>query len=171
MLERVKAIYYPNLTLQLSVTRFGSKKLLEPKNPYEKPLMNDKILVKIDKLECLKELWGAGVLIGRDNVYKLVSGDTDDDTYRQLMVSYYKTHASFANYVDSIVMFGSQSKPVITRFVESVRRELNRYQQEIDSHIRQYHGSKFLLEDNEYLYYAVLPICDLSALKGVERIV
>ena len=31
-------------------------------------------------------------------------------------------------------------------------------------------GNKFLLEDHEYRYYAVHPICDLTKLKGVDYI-
>lgn len=170
MLEQTKAIYYPNLTLQTTVTRFGSRKLLAPKNPYDKPLTNKKVLVRIDMLECLRDVWGYSILLARDNVYKLVSGDTSDDEYRGLISSYYRTHAAFANYVDMVTMFERQDVPFITRFVTNVRGVLRTYGNKVDSVVGAYVGSKLLLEDNEYRYYAVEPICDLSSLKGVVYI-
>lgn len=170
MSEQIKAIYYPNLTLQLSVTRFGSKKLLEPANPYVKPLTNKKILVRIDMLECLRDVWGTSILVGRDNIYKLVSGDTDDETYRSLLCSYYRTHAAFANYIDYISMFGRQDVPFIKRFVDETRRLLREYSALVDATVSTYAGTKFLLETEEYRWYAVTPVCDLSALKGVTYV-
>lgn len=168
-----KAVYYPNLTLQLTETRFGSTKLLGPENPYEKPLRESvkKTLLKIDKLYALTELWGCNLTTSRGNVYALVSGDTDDDRYRGILCAYYKTHAQFANYMDRIVVFGVQSVPVIKRFTESVRKDLNKYSSEVDTTLRCYYGTKKLLEDREYLYYAVDKVCDYSSLKGVKVIV
>lgn len=171
MSERtIRAIYYPNLNLTLSVTRFGSVKLLKPANPYVEPLTNKKVLVKIDMLVCLQEVWGQSILLGRNNIYKLVSGDTDDETYRRLIAAYYKTHAAFANYVDALYLFGQQDIPFIARFVKSTRNILNEYGGIVDGVVNTYTGSKFLLETEEYRYYAVTPVCDLSKLKGVTYI-
>lgn len=167
MLKQERAVYYPNLTLTLTETRFGSKKLLEPRNPYVEPLTNKKVLVRIDMLECLRDIWGASILTGRSNVYKLVSGDTDDKTYRKLLCSYYKTHTAFANYVDRIMIFGRRDIPFIKRFTDETRAYLDTYGDTVDSVVRTYNGSKLLLEDNEYRYYAVAPTCDLSTLRGV----
>lgn len=170
MSEHVKAIYYPNLTLQLTETRFGSKKLLAPSNPYVSALTNKKVLVRIDMLECLRDIWGYSILLSRDNIYRLISGDTDDDTYRRMLCSYYKTHAAFANYVDMIHVFGRRDIPFIARFVEDTRRILNEYGIKVSSVVNTYAGSKFLLETEEYRYYAIAPICDLTSLKGVTYI-
>lgn len=169
MLEQTsRAIYYPNLSLTVGETRFGSKKLLAPSNPYVTPLKNSKNLVKIDVLECLKNIWGSSILMNRDNIYKLVSGDTDDVTYRKILSSYYKTHAAFSNYVDFIVMFGRRDVDFVEKFNQSVREYLNDYIEKIDKEVFTYGGSKFLLYDHEYRYYAVVPICTLENLEGVE---
>lgn len=172
MSERVvKAIYYPNLNLTLTETRFGSQKLLRPTNPYVKPLTNKKVLVKIDLLECLREVWGESILIGRDNIYKIVSGDVDDKTYLQLICTYYKTHASFANFMDYCYMSCPETTPLLQKFAEETRAVLRNYRMVVhDLVMNKYCGSKYLLEDREYLYCAVMPICDLSKLKGVEYI-
>lgn len=164
-----KAVYYPNLTLQLTETRFGSRKLLAPENPYEKPLKENlgKTLLKIDKLQVLTDLWGCNLAVSRGNIYALVSGDTDDDRYRKLLCSLYKTHLQFANYVDRIVVFGSQDTPLIVRFTSAVRRDVNLYAAEVDTVLRTYYGTKLLLDAGEYLYYAVDKNCDYSKLEGV----
>lgn len=168
-----KAVYYPNITLLVTETRFGSRKLLSPENPYERPLKESikKTLLKIDKLQVFVDLWGCNLLTSRSNVYALVSGDTDDDRYRSILCSYYKTHVQFANYVDRIVVFGAQSVPVIARLTDSMRNDLRTYAASIDTHLRSYYGTKRLLEDREYLYYAVDKGCDFSSIKGVKVIV
>lgn len=166
----LKAIYYPELTLIVGETRFGSKKLLEPKNPYVCALNNKKVLVRIDMLVCLKSTWGVSILLARDNIYKLVSGDTTDDKYRQLLSSYYRTHAAFANHVDMLAMFGRQDIPFIKRFTEDVRSKLSAYGTLVSDTVRKSNGVKFLLEDREYRYYAVPESCDLSSLEGVVYI-
>lgn len=170
MLEQTKAIYYPNLILQKTVTRFGSRKLLSPINPYDKPLSVKKVLVKIDMLECMRDVWGYSILLARDNIYRLVSGDTDDESFRKIIASYYRTHAAFANYIDMLAMFESQDIPFIMRFVTNVRAQLDTYGAVVDGVINTYTGSKLLLENEEYRYYAVEPVCDLSRLKGVVYI-
>lgn len=170
MLEQVKAIYYPNTILQIDETRFGSKRLLSQNNPYVKPLTNKKELVVIDMLECMRNIWGDSILLSRDNVYALVSGDVDMERYRKIICTYYKTHSAFACYVDRIMIFGQRQIPFINRFAPEVRSYLNAYKDEVDAIVHTYTGSKFLLEDKEYRYYAVSPACDLSAVKGVRYI-
>lgn len=167
----VKAIYYPTVYLTLDETRFGSKRLRQPANPYVEPLKNKKILVKIDLLEGLKEVWGESILIARDNIYKIVSGDVDDDTYHKLVCTYYRTHSSFANFIDYCYMSRSQEEPFIKKFVEETRAVVRNYGLLVEDLVmNKYGGNKFLLEDHEYRYYAVHPICDLTKLKGVDYI-
>lgn len=166
-----KATYFPNTRLVMDVTRFGSKKLLSPPNPYVSPLTNKKILVRIDLLVCLKEIWGSSILTARENVYKIVSGDTSLEELHGLLATYYKTHSSFANYVDKIMMFGRRDRTFAENFSIDVHAYLNKYGKYVDECVNKYSGSKFLLEDHEYRYYAVETGCDLSGLEGVVKIV
>ena len=168
MSEQVRAIYYPNITLTIDETRFGSKKLLSQNNPYVEPLTNKKKLVVIDMLECMRDIWGDSILLSRDNIYALVSGDVDDDRYRTILCTYYKTYSAFACYVDRIMIFGQRQTPFIKKFVPEVREYLNAYKEEVDAIVHTYTGSKFLLEDREYRYYAVSTSCDLSSVRGVR---
>lgn len=56
MCVQKKAMYYRTI-LTLTETRFGSQKLLAPANPYEVSLNRaDKVIAKVDLLECLKDV-------------------------------------------------------------------------------------------------------------------
>ena len=169
--QTVRAIYYPSLYLTIGETRFGSKKLLAPSNPYDKPLKNAKNLVRVDMLECLRNIWGDSILLNRENIYRLVSGDADDATYIKTLSRYYLSHAAFANYVSSIMLYGNRNEPFITRFTQETRKYLDSYVNKVDSEVFKYGGSKFLLHDHEYRYYAVVPACTLESVKGVKFIV
>lgn len=171
LIQEVKATYYPQLLLRQTETRFGSMKLLSQNNPYDSPLPNHtrKMLIKCDKLECFKALWGEGILVARDNIYILVSGDSDDITYKGILCSYYKTHSKFAKYIDELVYYGNTSLPLILRITRAFRNELNAYKSTIVSALSSLYGTKFLLEDKEYMYYAVDSTEGLT-LSGVEVI-
>lgn len=168
--QTVRATYYPSLTLTIGETRFGSKKLLAPSNPYVCPLKNKKRIIRVDALECLRNIWGDSILLNRENIYKLVSGDTDDKTYRKLLCSYYRSHSSFSNYISYVMLYGDRNVPFITRFTHSVRDYIQSYIQSVEEVVYSTSGSKFLLYDHEYLYYAIVQSCDVSALKGVVEI-
>lgn len=173
MSEQTRAIYYPNLTLTIDVTRFGSKKLLRPSNPYERSLpstVRGKKLLRIDLLEGLCDVWGENILMNRENIYLLVSGDTDDDRYRRLISKYYITHAAFANFVDLRVAFGRSSKPLYLRITDDTRVVLNEYKAHLKEELDKRTTAKYLLEDHEYLYVSVYDNCDVSDIRGVTVI-
>ena len=121
-------------------------------------------------LECLRNIWGSNILLNRDNIYKVVSGDVSDSEWRNIVCTYYKTHAAFANYVDRVMFFGRRDIPFIKRFTLETRQYLNAYVNYIDDAVNTYAGSKFLLDTNEYRYYAVEKVCDLSQIEGVTYI-
>lgn len=167
MCVQKKAMYYRTI-LTLTETRFGSQKLLAPANPYEVSLNRaDKVIAKVDLLECLKDVWGETILLNRDNIYKIVSGDTTDEQYVELLCAYYKTHAAFANYVDLITFFGRRDVEFINSFVQRTRQLLNDYADKVEEVMAH---SKFLLETNEYRYYAIYKELDISELEGVTII-
>lgn len=157
LVRETRAMYYPQLLLQQTETRFGSMKLLSPVNPYEVPLPvhTKKLLIRCDKLRCFVSLWGEGISVARNNLYTLVSGDSSDETYIGILCSYYKTHSEFARYIDNIVFYGNQSQPLIVRITRAFRDELNVYKSKLDGILFSSYGTKFLLDNNEYLYYAV----------------
>ena len=168
LLERKRAVYYPSITVIEDVTSFGLKKLLAPKNPYDSPLeRSDKFIVKVDLLECFKDAWGENILLARDNIYELVSGDTTDERFAGLMCTYYKTHAAFANCISLMSVFGNQNISLLERFKEFTKGMLDNYRVELD---KTFGHCKYLLEDRGYIYYAVNVGFSWDGVEGVTKI-
>ena len=70
----------------------------------------------------------------------------------ELVCSYYKTHAAFANYIDLITFFGRRDVEFINSFIQRTRQLLNDYADKVEDVMAH---SKFLVETNEYRYYAI----------------
>lgn len=147
MSEEVRAMYYPGQTLKIEQTRFGMKRTLNV-SLYQRPVAG-KVIVKVDLLDCLREIWGNGMLMGRQYAYTLLSGDgVTDDTYREILTSCYERFAAFANYCDECYYFGDQTLPLHERFLKRAT-ELVDKQREIASGY-----GRVLAESEGYLYLA-----------------
>ena len=93
----------------MSVTKMSpsmmtaSGKRTTPFGAVENPglLLNhpDKVILRVDTLACLKEMWGENILMARQHLYELVAGTVSDSDFQELITSYYKRYAAFANYV------------------------------------------------------------------------
>lgn len=76
----------------MSVTKMSpsmttvSGKRITPFGAMENPelLLNlpDKIILRVDTLSCLKELWGDNILMARQHLYELVAGTVSDEDFR-----------------------------------------------------------------------------------------
>mgnify|MGYP000599325118 CR=1 FL=1 len=94
----------------MSVTKMSpsmmtaSGKRTTPFGAVENPglLLNlpDKVILRVDTLACLKEMWGENILMARQHLYELVAGTVSDSDFQELITSYYKRYAAFANYVE-----------------------------------------------------------------------
>ena len=103
----------------MSVTKMSpsmmtaSGKRTTPFGAVENPglLLNlpDKVILRVDTLACLKEMWGENILMARQHLYELVAGTVSDSDFQELITSYYKRYAAFANYVDEKYLLGSNS--------------------------------------------------------------
>lgn len=165
MLER-KAPYYPRVILTSTETRFGA---IESNNPtlYDTPL-SDKIILKVDTLDVLKDIWGETILMSREKTYKLVSGHATDDEYRKLLASYYAKYSGFCNYVTDKYVFGDNSIPLISRIVDPVRKMIDTHSSNVAG-ILVSNGGKFLMRTHDYLYYA-FRTSDIPEIRGSTRI-
>lgn len=161
MSEEVRAMYYPGESLVVGQTRFGMPKTLNV-SLYQKPVPN-KIIVKVDIVDCLREMWGNGMLIGRNYVYQLVSGDgVDDNQYRDILTSCYTRFAAFANYCDECYYFGNQTLPLHERFLQPAQERIQKEREIVSSY------GRFLAEDHGYIYLAFPAGSDIPEdLRGV----
>lgn len=160
MSEEIRAMYYPGQTLKTEVTRFGMLKTLNI-SLYQKPVPN-KTIVKVDLLNCLRSIWGDGMLMGRQYAYQLLSGDgVDDDTYRNILTSCYKRFVAFANYCDECYYFGDQTLPLHERFLKEATELVEHERQVLSGY------GRVLAESEGYLYLAFPKGQVPTRLKGV----
>ena len=147
----------------MSVTKMSpsmtiaSGKRITPFGATENPelLLNlpDKIILRVDTLACLKELWGDNILMARQHLYELVAGTVSDADFQGLITSYYKRYAAFANYVDEKYLFGEQSLPLVVRIIEPARTVIHEYEQRVRA-ISQQYGGQYLGNHQDFAYFA-----------------
>lgn len=131
-------------------TRFGAIES-HLRESMETPVKG-RIIVRVDTLVPLKELWGVNILMARDPVYSLVSGNVSDEKYRDILTSYYTRFYSFANYVDEKFLFEPDDIPLIRRLVEPVRKIIDTYAQNIVQVMTKNNGT-LVLRSHDYLYF------------------
>lgn len=129
------------------ITPFGAEE-----NPDLLETLPETGVVRIDTLTCLEQLWGANILMSRQHLYELVSGDVTDEEFRLLISSYYKRFAAFANYVDEKYLFEDESVPLLIRIIKPVREMIDAYSESLIARSKQW-GGKYLGKHCDYLYF------------------
>jgi len=136
-------------------TQYG--KLITPFGAVEDPsvpqMKKGDIVLKIDTLKCLKDLWGANILTARQHVYKLVAGTVSDDEFQQLLVSYYRRYQAFANYVDEKYLFEEKDTPLVVRIIKPVRAAIDAYEHRLIVQCSQC-GGTYLGNSHDYAYFS-----------------
>lgn len=128
----------------------------------------NKVVLRVDHLTSLKEIWGEDILTSRQQLYALVAGTISDSGYQDLISSYYVQYSAFANYVDEKYFFEDQSLPLLSRIIEPARSVIQDYAERVEQVCRRY-GGKLLGTHQDYSYY-VFPSETLPELEGSERI-
>lgn len=167
MISPVKIPYYPNVQATLTETTFGAVEISCPEI-YETALKN-KIIVRVDLLECLRPIWGNDCQIYRCLLYKLVSGSCSEDVHRKLFASFYRKYKSITLYVNNLYNYGEKDIPIILRTITPIRELINNYRQEVMD-VCSSCGGKYLTATHDYIYYAFVPGASLPNIKGVKVI-
>lgn len=157
-----QAPFYPNITLETTETRFGALETNMP-NLYDQPIKGQ-ITIKIDTLDILCDIWGENILMSRDKVYTLLSGNTTDERYRAILMSYYRKYAAFCNYVTDKYIFGDSKVPLIRRIVEPARCMVNEHAEQVKG-VMKFDGCTYLMQSHDYLYY-LLPNDSRPKIRG-----
>lgn len=130
------------------ITPFGATE-----NPDLLRNLSDKIILRVDTLACLKNLWGNNILMARQHLYELVAGTVSDKEFQILITSYYKRYSAFANYVDEKYLFEEKSLPLISRIIGPVRETIQQYEQRVIAISKQYSGT-YLGNHQDYAYFS-----------------
>lgn len=167
MISPVKIPYYPNVQAVLTETTFGAVEISCP-TIYDTALPN-KVIVRVDLLECLRSVWGDDCQIYRCLLYKLVSGSCDDSEHRQLFASFYRKYKPITAYVNNLYNYGEKNIPIIERTVVPIREMIDAYRAEV-AELFATKGGKYLTTTHDYVYYAFVPGATLPELKGIKVI-
>lgn len=164
---QVKLPYYPKVIATVTETPFGVMEISQP-DIYEKPLQG-KTIVKVDTLECLRELFGDECLLHRIFIYSILSGSEYPYDAVKVFASFYRKYPSVTSYVNDKYTYGDESLDLFKRCVLPLREMVEQYSSEMSEKLLCL-GGKFLVKTHDILYFAYNDATEVSKLKGVELI-
>jgi hypothetical protein len=165
--SQVKIPYYPKVEAHTHETTFGATEVSCPQI-YETPLSNIHI-VRVDLLECLRDVLGDNCFIYRDNLYKLLAGSCTKEEHVELFASYYRTYKGVTTYVNNLFYYGETDVPIIVRTLEPLRDKINEYR-DVMIKLLTDSGGKYLLHTHDYLYYGFRCTNNIPDVKGLKVI-
>lgn len=161
-----------SVTKQSPSTTTVSGQRTTPFGAVENPeLLNrlpNKVVLRVDTLVGLKEVWGDNILMARQHLYELVAGTIADTAYQDLIISYYKRYSAFANFVDEKYLFEEKDRPLVARIIEPARQEIKRYSDYAVAVCKLY-GGQYLGSHQDYAFFA-FPSEKLPELEGSTRL-
>ena len=168
MTSQVKLPYYPKIVAQRKETTFGAIEISCPE-VYEVPIDGMRV-VRVDLLECLREVLGDNCFVYRDLLYKLVSGScTSKEEHLDLFQSYYRRYAGITAYVNDLYYYGESEIPIVPRVLQEVREKINFYKNYVTNEFLT-SGGKFLVDTHDYLYFAFKGTTVVPNVKGISII-
>ena len=111
----IKLPYYPKIEATCRETRFGAMEISVP-TVYDKPVAG-KVIVKVDTLECLRELLGDDCFICRELLYTILAGEHEFYDVNDVFASYYRKYKPVTAYVNEKYYYGDASVPILERSI------------------------------------------------------
>lgn len=167
MMSPVKLPYYPKVQGMMRTTRFGAIEV-ENSKVYNQPLA-DKVILRVDCLECLRERFGDDCFICRDLLYTILAGEHHLYDAQAVFASYYRKYKPITEYVNEVYYYGDSSVPILERAVLPLRDTVDTYKQEVMSQLSNA-GGKFLVQSHDFVYYAFAKSASIPDMKGVKVI-
>ena len=164
MYRAVKLPYYPAVYAEMHETSFGALEITTP-TIYDNPL-KDRVIVRVDTLECLRSLFGDEPFLARKNLYSVVAGNGD---VPQMLSSLYRRYAKITEYVNQLYSFGELDVPLVTRVCTALRKMVNIYADETMGQLSDM-GGKYLIRTHDYLYYSFAVKPNVEDIEGATVI-
>ena len=166
-MSQVKLPYYPKVEAQMHVTPFGAVEISVPQI-YDTPLQN-KVIVKVDTLCCLDDVFTNECFICRDFLYAIMAGDYRKYNITDVFASYYRRFSSVREYVNDRYFYGDNEVPMLERCILPLRERVNSFKDKtVDLMCGA--GGKYLTHTHDYLYFSFSPSATIPEYKGVEII-
>lgn len=151
----------------MSETRFGAQEISTP-NIYDKPVAG-KVIVKVDCLNCLRDILGDDCFICRELLYTILAGQHPDFDVNDVFASYYRKYKKVTEYVNEKYYYGDESLPILERSILPLREKVNTYRDEMFQLLNN-SGGKYLVQTHDYIYFAFIENAKLPDIKGAEVI-
>lgn len=116
-------------------------------------LLQDKVVIKIDCLQCLESMFDKGMFLNRELLYNLMSGSSKDIPYGELLASFYKKFPAFSNYVDGADMFKDEDRNLLQNIMIPIRTKINNYKLDVKVKANEL-GGRLVLDTHDYIYIA-----------------
>lgn len=155
MLSEKKTVMYIQMQTEVHESPFGALEC-SSKNIYEEhqDRIKNKVIVKIDCINGLRELLDEAMFMDRDNLYCLVSGSLKPGLeYGELLQSFYKKFVAFANYVDVAHMMMEDDQTLLQCIISPIRSRITAYKNLVIEELKE-RGGRFVLETHDYIYIA-----------------
>jgi hypothetical protein len=108
------------------------------------------------KVDTLFGLWGVvdnTMFENRNLLYQLVSGDCGDRDYKDLMISFYRRHIKFADYVERRVLFDRDCEDNLVRgLIKPLRDKIAVYEYDIALKMQRVKAT-YMANDLDYSYF------------------
>ena len=163
----VKLPYYPSVVSMANETRFGVLEITTP-TIYEKPIEGMKI-VRVDALECLRDVLGETLVSSRSSLYKLISGNCGVEDYRELLAEYYKKYPEVTNFINEVYDYGNNDIPIDKQVASRLLDLVNNNCRDVITSLTSL-GGKYLITTHLYMYFKFAEVADTPDLKGVKVI-
>lgn len=147
-------VMYIRKKTNVSFTPFGVQEC-EDENIYEnnKALLDDRVVIKVDCLQCLEDMFDKGMFINRNLVYSLFSGNVVNVPYGELLASFYKKFPAFSNYIDGALLFRDEDRNLLQNIMVPIRTKINNYKLDVKVKASEI-GGRLVLETHDYVYIA-----------------
>ena len=120
-------------------------------------------------LECLHDMFGAEPFICRELLYTILAGEHQIYNVNDVFASYYRKYKKVTAYVNEKYFYGDDTVPIMERSILPLRDIVNEYRDEVFNTLNNA-GGKYLVQTNDFLYFAYTPEARIPELKGVKVI-
>lgn len=164
---QVKLPYYPKTEAFQTETRFGVREISEPEI-YETPLTG-RYIVRVDLLECLKDVFDDECYINREFLYCIMSGSEEKYVGKDVFSSFYRKYKKVRTYVNNKYHFGDESIPIYERCIIPLRSRVDSYHTEIYELFKSA-GAKYLIDTHDFIYFSFVTKDAIPEMNGVKII-
>ena len=157
----VKLPYYPKLVVTVKESPFGVQEISNP-TVYEKRLENNKVIMRVDLMETLRETLGDECFLNRDMLYKLLSGNGNTE---KLLLSHYRKYSSFRRIINESFYYIDDELPVGDRVLKSLRDKVTSWEGIVMKDLYNA-GGKYLVTTHWKTYFCFPVGVSINMLKG-----